>query len=1058
MRRPVRFGLALALAFALAFAGIAAGAPAQGGGGSQLQMYTATVDPGVVAKLVEEGYDVARIRRGAAAVQVELVLWPHEVAQLEAQGVRVEPWRGADSLTARAAAAAQAAAGYTVYRSYDAPGGIRDELYQIAREHRKIVQLVVIGHTIQGREIIALLVTKNADDFEWLDGGDDGAGRPTPQDAARARGGADDDGGARGGDDGRKAAVLYIGTQHAREWLATEVTRRLLRYYVDNYGTDPVATELVDSRRLWFVVVANPDGYQYTFDADRLWRKNLRDNNGDGQITSVDGVDPNRNFPEHWNYDDEGSSSLLSSQIYRGPGPASEPETRAMIRLARRVRPRMVINYHTYGNLILYSFGWQVQTPSADDPIYVALSGTDKNPAIAGYDPGVSAELYITNGETTDYMHAVAGALAWTVEISDGSGFTFPDDEALIQAEFDKVKPFSLDVARSAGDPARPVSHQGRTTKPFYLELASGDPEKANNPLSDFRFDVSYGDPQPVQVLARRDLGRVTLRYQINNGGVRSAATSEWDGGKRFGEWGDVYYRIMRGQVKGAQPGDAVKVWFEARGGRERSDAFTYTLRSDSNAPVLVMAAEDYTGNSPAQAPGPHLLSSYTSALEANDIRHDVYDVDANGRKAPHALGVLGHYRAVIWYTGNDIITRERSQGPGNASRLANDAILHVRAYLNEGGRVLYTGTFAGHQYFTGHGTQIFDPEANAPCTTPDVICDPLSNDFMQYYLGAYFLNEGAGTSGPGQLYPVRGGDTPFSSLAWTFNGADSANNQDHSASFLTTSGILGPATYPQFRSWVSGGYARPGGPFEPRTGQHYLYSQIADIAYKRLLRTITVPAGGATMAFWTSYDTEAHWDFMFVEAHTVGQDDWTTLPDLNGHTSPDTGESCQEQNSGGWRTIHRHLDHYQTQTGPATCSATGTTGQWHAASGNSGGWQQWKVDLSRFAGRQIEVSISFVSDWGTQGLGNFVDDIEVSTGEGSTSFEDGLAGWTTPGPPPGSSPNPNNWTRTTAAGFPEGAAITTEDTIYFGFGFEGITGAETRNAVMHRAMKYLLR
>jgi Zinc carboxypeptidase len=52
-----------------------------------------------------------------------------------------------------------------------------------------------------------------------------------------------------------------------------------------------------------------PDGYQYTFDAERLWRKNLRDNDGSGSITANDGVDPNRNYAEHWGYDEEGSSS-----------------------------------------------------------------------------------------------------------------------------------------------------------------------------------------------------------------------------------------------------------------------------------------------------------------------------------------------------------------------------------------------------------------------------------------------------------------------------------------------------------------------------------------------------------------------------------------------------------------------------------------------------------------------------------------------------------------------------------------------------------------------------
>jgi hypothetical protein len=61
-------------------------------------------------------------------------------------------------------------------------------------------------------------------------------------------------------------------------------------------------------------------------------------------------------------------------------------------------------------------------------------------------------------------------------------------------------------------------------------------------------------------------------------------------------------------------------------------------------------------------------------------------------------------------------------------------------------------------------------------------------------------------------------------------------------------------------------------------------------------------------------------------------------------------------------------------------------------------------------------------------------------------------------GPPPGSGPNSNNWTRTTAGGFPEGAVVSTPDSIYMGFGFEGIATPDARNAVMGRAMDYLLR
>ena len=122
--------------------------------------------------------------------------------------------------------------------------------------------------------------------------------------------------------------MLYSATQHAREWLAGETNRRTLRLFVDNYGergtavgTDgqPVEgvsarelTRLVDTRELWFIPVANPDGYDFTFTPEnRLWRKNLRDNDGDGEITAIDGVDLNRNFPTRWSYDDEGSNSEL---------------------------------------------------------------------------------------------------------------------------------------------------------------------------------------------------------------------------------------------------------------------------------------------------------------------------------------------------------------------------------------------------------------------------------------------------------------------------------------------------------------------------------------------------------------------------------------------------------------------------------------------------------------------------------------------------------------------------------------------------------------------------
>jgi hypothetical protein len=415
-------------------------------------------------------------------------------------------------------------------------------------------------------------------------------------------------------------------------------------------------------------------------------------------------------------------------------------------------------------------------------------------------------------------------------------------------------------------------------------------------------------------------------------------------------------------------------------------------------------------------------------------------------------------------------VTREAGRPAGNADRLALDESLEFRAYMNEGGRVLYTGKRAGQQ-FSGAavGTQWYDPRDEIACRpapptgTDPRRCLPLRgsvfggdfvNDTLQYWFGGFLqVADDGHDDATGGLFDVVGVDDPFQGLSWGFNGADSAANQDSSSSFVTTSGILPPDEFPQFRSWPSSRWDKPGGPFAPHTGDQYVYSQIADVTYKRLTRDVAVPATGGNLTFWTSYDTEADWDFLAVEARSANGE-WTTLPEATGHTSTSTGQSCPA----GWFELHPHLEHYQTlnPTSPPTCSPTGTSGEWNAASGNSNGWQQWTIDLGDYAGETVQISIAYVSDWATQGLGVFIDDVTLPDGT-STSFETGLEGWTVSGPPEGSGANANDFEVITAGGFPVGASITTPDSILMGYGVEGISTAAARNAVMNRVLAHLL-
>lgn len=999
-----------------------------------LDAYTARgVSAEQLRTLARQGYDLHEAHPTGDTTRVDLVLTRDEAERLRGEGIDMRLARVKGGQTVRQFAAAQAASGYTVWKSYDEPGGYRDQLTTIARDHPGVTKLVKLGTTYQGRDILALKMTQ----------------------------------GARGQKDGSRPAAIFSATQHAREWIAPEVVRRLMYTYLERWEADDEPTKkLLQSTELWFVPVMNPDGYEYTFTDERLWRKNLRDNNGDGITQVGDGVDPNRNFPAHWGYDNEGSSDIPSSETYRGPSPASEPETQAAIRLFDLAKAEFLVNYHSNGEWLLYNDGWQIGTPTADDPIYHALSGNLDEAAIEGYHPGLSSDvLYVTNGETDGYVQEANGTLAWTPELSPGCpgcGFVFPDDEQLVAEEFERNLPFAESVAESAADPDDPKSVLGIKTKPFHLDTE--DSYKSGLPAVNLSFDKSYGDPQTVAVLAKRSLGAVTAKWKVNGGPTQSGPTTEWAGGERFGMTSTHYHQV-RGTVTGTDPGDTVEVWFE--GGGESSESFTYEAVSESGDRVLVVAAEDYTGASPNQTPGPHYLDYYLDALVANGEDADVYDVDAQGRTAPDALGVLSHYDAAIWYTGDDVVTRTAGRGPGNVDRLALDQMLEFRAYLNEGGQVMYTGDWAGMQY-TGAavGTQYYDPKGEIACRPLPLPAEVDSrrclalrgsgdgtNDVLQYWFGGYVQIAGDGLDDNGDVHDVAGIDDPFAGATWAMNGPDSADNQDETSSFISTSGILPVEQFPQFESWPSARWDKPGGPFDPHTGDQYVYSQLADVSYKRLTRTVDVPAGGGTLDFWTSYDTEADWDYVFVEARTPSGDDWTTLPDLNGHTSQETGESC----ASGWRELHPQLDHYQTyDAGTETCTASGETGEWHAASGSSSGWQEWSVDLGEWAGGQVEVSITYASDWATQNLGTFVDDVTLPDGS-STSFEAGLDGWEVPGAPPGSAANGNDWIVTDAGGFPVGAAISTPDSLLLGFGFEGIATPAERNEVMGRALEHLL-
>jgi hypothetical protein len=926
--------------------------------------------PGAVKNLARMGIDITAVLKGPLeegprGVPMQTYLVEAVVSALDEKKLGRENFSWSD--VPGKGPVKKTGESYDVYKSFDAPKtGIKAQLNKIKSTYPKISHLETFGYTNQERPMLAMRLTN-----EKIKG--------------------------------EKPQVLFVATHHAREWVATEMAMRLIKYLTTNYGSDGRVTNLLDTVEVWVIPVGNPDGYQYTFTTERLWRKNLRDNDGDGEITIADGVDLNRNFESHWGLDNEGSSPIWSNATYRGIAPNSEPETQAVVNFIKQNDFKFIISYHTYGNLILYPWGWQVNTASLDDPIFVAQAGTDANPAIwdslrdEGYDPGVGADLYIMNGNFTDWTYQGMGIPSHTVEFTKGSDFRFPDDEDMVQTVFEDSLDFALSAVESALDPAHPVSPVGIAVEDVY-----------HTPLT-----TSYGPNQMIEVLARKGLDLTLCVNSICN----SDSFTEKLGSVYNDEPG-VYFSRYVAVISGQSAGETVT--YEIREGASTLGSYSYSVVSATGNPILVMAAEDYTGNFPTYPPGgPFYLNYYTDALDAGGYPYDVWDVDLQG--VPSFPEVISHYDVAIWYTGDDY-----------APTVPNVFITHLEEALEFRDFINYQD---GKLFATGQDIAWLS-----------AVNGQITDDFFQYYLGAYIDMDTGGIDSDTSLpFDVMGeaGDPVFDGLNFSLAGGDGADNQCCSSTFLLTSYFL-----PHFQGSVAARYERPGGPTDPYSGDYYVYSQMADRAYKRLGGTFTLPLGAPTLRFWVSYDIEFEWDYAFVEITEAGTDNWTTLPDENGLTTQSTGDSCEE----GWvEKIHPFLAHYMD----VDCNPIGTTGEWHAFTSSSGGWRQVEVDLSAYADKTVELYISYTSDWGgTQRLGVFVDDIELS-GYPIEDFEAGMGQWVVSPPPEGSGAF-NNWVRTSVAGFPESPAIRTDNSVYLGFGFEAIDTTANRNTVMDRVMKYL--
>lgn len=205
------------------------------------------------------------------------------------------------------------------------------------------------------------------------------------------------------GVDESEPELLYDALHHAREGASLSQLIFYMWYLLENYSTNPDIQFLVDNTEMFFMPCVNPDGYVYNQTTNPngggMWRKNRR-NNG-----TTFGVDLNRNYGYNWGYDNVGSSPTSSSDTYRGTAGFSEPETQAIRNFCNARQFKTALNAHTYGNLLIYPWGYLPSFYTPDSATYVNWATYMSETSRFLYGTGDQTVNYVTNGDSDDWMY-----------------------------------------------------------------------------------------------------------------------------------------------------------------------------------------------------------------------------------------------------------------------------------------------------------------------------------------------------------------------------------------------------------------------------------------------------------------------------------------------------------------------------------------------------------------------------------------------------------------------------------------------------------------------------
>ncbi|KAI9145454.1 hypothetical protein BKA69DRAFT_1051647 [Paraphysoderma sedebokerense] len=243
----------------------------------------------------------------------------------------------------------------------------------------------------------------------------------------------------------QKKGFFIIGGQHAREWISPATVIYMMNEFVTKYGQQKNITNVLDYFEFHFLPMMNPDGYAYTINGERLWRKNRQVIAG----SKCEGIDLNRNWPYQWEDPaNEGSSNDSCSDTFRGTKAMEAPEVESVVKYIQQNGKREgywqgSIDFHAFSQLWMFPNAAECKSKAPDHDILLkaATHATDAlfraTQAPEGgtkFVPGSTCNVigYKSTGSSMDWAYYVQKIMfSFAVELRDQGAhqFALPPDQ-----------------------------------------------------------------------------------------------------------------------------------------------------------------------------------------------------------------------------------------------------------------------------------------------------------------------------------------------------------------------------------------------------------------------------------------------------------------------------------------------------------------------------------------------------------------------------------------------------------------------------------------------------